>query len=125
MANDFQIAYWVKQIAAWQASQLSQAAFCRREGISLHSFRAWLYQPDRRRARHDWQVRQHQAGPSNAAPTFVELRVAGEPTAAEALAPVAGTLEVVLRNGRRIAVAPGFDDGTLRQLLRLLEDPSC
>lgn len=125
MANDSQIAYWVKQIAAWQASQLSQAAFCRREGISLHNFRAWLYQPERRRARQAWQVRQRQATPSNAAPAFVELRVTGEPPAAEALPAAFGTLEVVLRNGRRIAVAPGFDGGTLRQLLRLLEDPSC
>jgi hypothetical protein len=36
-----------------------------------------------------------------------------------------GTLEVVLGLGRVVRVPPGFDATTLRQLLAVLEEPSC
>ena len=38
----------------------------------------------------------------------------------------AGSVEVVLADGRRVRVPPGFDPATLRQLLAVLEEvPPC
>jgi hypothetical protein len=35
------------------------------------------------------------------------------------------SIEIVLANGRRLRVRPGFDANTFRQLLRILEEPAC
>jgi len=48
-------------------------------------------------------------------PRFVQVEVTG-PTSNSS------TLTVVLRGGRRIEVSSGFDTGTLRELLSVLED---
>jgi len=33
--------YWQRHISAWQASQLSQSEYCRRNKIALNTFGAW------------------------------------------------------------------------------------
>jgi hypothetical protein len=38
---------------------------------------------------------------------------------------LAATIEVVVAQGRLLRVRPGFDPDLLRQLVRLLEEPSC
>ena len=48
------------------------------------------------------------------------LQLALEPSATPPPA-----IEVVLAQGRLLRVRPGFDAAMLRQLLRLLEEPSC
>jgi hypothetical protein len=37
----------------------------------------------------------------------------------------AAGIEIMLAGGRRIAVQPGFDAHTLRQVLEVLEEPAC
>ncbi len=32
---------WKERIAGWEASGMSQAAFCRKKGIALHKFKYW------------------------------------------------------------------------------------
>jgi transposase-like protein len=100
---------WLDLVRRWQCSGQSVRAFCRRQRLSAPSFYLW-----RRRLRQRGRL-----GPPDAAPpAFVKLTVAAAPAARPAL-------ELVLAGGRVLRVPPGFDAASLRQLLRLLEEPPC
>jgi hypothetical protein len=102
---------WRRHIQCWHASGLSVRDFCKRHHLSEPSFYHW-----RRTLHRRDQPATHTA---DQRVTFVPLHVRAEP----ATTPVA--LEVVLANGRRLHVGPGFDPATLRALLVLLEDDAC
>jgi transposase len=107
---------WNAILNEFRRSGLTQAAFCERRGISLHSFRKHLYRvpaPKPATANH----------PSAAAARFLPVTILPDPIPDTAGSPV--SLELLLGNGRRIAVAPGFDPQTLRQLIAILEEPPC
>ncbi len=128
--------YWDGVIAEYRASGISQEAFCRRRGLSVHSLRAWLYQPDLRLARASLAaVGDAKSGPGSKAMVAGDRSAAVERVgaflpidvladAAESL-PLEARLEVLLGNGRRVAVRPGFDAPTLVQLVAVLEHPPC
>jgi transposase-like protein len=92
---------WRRRVGDWRRSGLGVSAFCRRHGLALNSFYAWrriLAQRDAEQA------------------DFIPVRLLAEDHSAD------GALEVLLASGRRLRVAPGFDAGTLRQLLSVLEE---
>jgi hypothetical protein len=106
---------WNALLSEFRRSGLTHAEFCERRGISLHSFRKHLY-----------RVPAPKTTPANppssdvAAAHFLPVTVLPDPIPATATATSAasrGPLELLLGNGRRIAVAPGFDPHTLRQLI--------
>jgi hypothetical protein len=101
--------YWRGLLQQWQRSGLNPRAFCARQGISQPSFYAW---------RREIALRDQQATttPQAPNPTFVKLAVETAPSSA---------LEVVLANGRLLRVHCSCDPDLLRQVLRLLEEPSC
>ena len=110
---------WPNLIAQWRLSGLTQAAFCARRGISLPTFRYHLYKPRRRSGS------PHPLATTDAADnTPLFLPVVCSPASQPGLAPSsASPIEVILGDGLRIAVAPGFDPQTLRRVvdaLRLL-----
>ena len=89
------------QVASeYEASGLSQEAFGRQRDIPLKTL-----------ARYVVRYRKQQAH-SDGAPRFVAVEVTGHD---------GGELAVVLPGGRRIEVKRGFDSGTLRQLVAVLE----
>ena len=89
------------QVAAeYEASGQSQEAFGRKREIPLKTL-----------ARFVARYRKQQVN-SGAAPRFVAVEVAGHD---------GSELAVVLPGGRRIEVKRGFDSGTLRQLVAVLE----
>ena len=97
---------WRRWIGEWRASGLSVRAFCDRRGLALPSFYAWRRTLER---------------PAAGVPAFVPVQVVADGVPAQA-----GALEVVLRDGRAVRVAPGFDAATLRRLLAVLEgERSC
>ena len=109
---------WQALIQDFRKSGLTHAEFCRRRQISLHSFRKHLYQPrpsqpapalDQPHADHDLQ--------------FLPVTILPDPVPATAASP--SHLELILTDGRRIAVAPGFDPQTLRRLIAVLEGRPC
>jgi hypothetical protein len=108
---------WNTLLNEYRRSGLTQAEFCHRRGISLHSFRKRLYQaptPKPTPANHP---------SSDAAAHFLPVTILPDPIPA-----TTGSrppLELLLPNGRRIAVAPGFDPQTLRQLIAVLEERPC
>lgn len=99
---------WLDLVERWQRSKLTIREFCRRHQLSEPSFYSW------RRVLRERGLIQDPAQAT--APTFVKLDL--EATTA------ASAIEVVL--GRRVLrVRQGFDADMLRELVRLLEDPSC
>jgi hypothetical protein len=97
---------WRRWIEDWRSSRLSVRAFCARHGLSQPSFYAWRRELQRR----------------DAEPVaFVPVRVVG----ADVPAP-GSRIEVVLRSGRMVRIAPGFDAVTLQQVVAALEEePPC
>ena len=109
---------WKALLNDFRRSGLTQAEFCRRRQISLHSFRKHLYQPQPvPTASSDHRP----ATPAD--PHF--LQVAILPDSTPSLTDPPAHLELILPNGRRIAVAVGFDPQALRRLLAVVEGPPC
>ncbi len=89
---------WAKRVQRWKQSGLTAAAFARREGLNAGTL-AW------------WSSKLGRA--QRAAPPVVEVVVPPR---------VETTLTVEMRGGARLTVPVGFDEDTLRRLLRLLEE---
>ena len=92
-------------VAEYEASGLTQVAFCRQKGLCLATFARYL----KRRA-------QGQAAPGS---RWLAVEVAGGRKGPDAGA--GSGLAVALPGGRRIEVGRGFDAPTLVQLLGVLE----
>jgi transposase-like protein len=107
--------HWLDLIRLWQQSKLSVRAFCRRHRLSEPSFYCW-----RRTLRQRGLIGKVPAEEvvKTEAPTFLQVAV-------ESAAATPKSIELVLAKGRRLRVRPGFDANTLRQLLRVLEEPAC
>src|SRR5512135_1609449 len=110
---------WNALLNDFRRSGLTQAEFCQRRGISIHSFRKRLYQ-----ARTPKPIPANPTS-SDAAAHFLPVTLLTDPIPATAAAASRPTLELLLGNGRRIAVAPGFDPQTLRQLIAVVEERPC
>jgi hypothetical protein len=109
---------WNALLNDFRRSGLTQAEFCRRREISIHSLRKHLYQPH----------------PSKPTPSddrlfagadnhFLPVTVLPDPISLTTT--FQSPLELVLSNGRRIAIAPGFDTETLRRLITVVEGYPC
>ena len=109
---------WKALLNDFRRSGLTQAEFCRRRQISLHSFRKHLYQPQPvPTASSDHRP----ATPAD--PHFLPVTILPDPT--PSFTDPTAHLELILPNGRRIAVAAGFDPHTLRRLIAVVEGPPC
>ncbi|RUL87479.1 IS66 family insertion sequence element accessory protein TnpA [Tautonia sociabilis] len=106
---------WLAAIAEFRHSGLTQAEFCRRRGLPLHTFRRYLY-----------GRRGPAAAPAAPAPAdtprLVPVTLVADPVAAGTAAAADDPLVLILDGRLRIAVAPGFDPRTLRRLLDALGD---
>jgi hypothetical protein len=125
--------YWRWLLRHWQRSGLTGREFCVEQGISEANFYAWrreLARRDRQTMatkkltaplpRQSAEVTSSTSRPSSGAATPAFLKLALD--AGAALPPA---IEVVVAERRLLRVRSGFDADLLRQLLRLLEEPSC
>ena len=109
---------WNALLNDFRRSGLTQAEFCERRGISIHSFRKRLYHvptPKPPPANH--------LSSDGTTSGFLPVTILPDPIPATVAA--RQPLELLLGNGRRIAVAPGFDPRTLRQLIAVVEERPC
>jgi hypothetical protein len=91
------------QLAAeYEASGLTREAFCRERDVPLKTLCRYVTQYRR------------QKGDTMQSPRFVQVELTTP-------ASIGSALSVLLPGGRRIEVGRGFDAGTLRQLLNVLE----
>ena len=113
---------WGQYVSGWNASGLTQSAYCEREGISYDTFKRW-----RHLLRSDAVMR-------GSAPRLVPVRVAAlpapqsTPTGPRLSTGRAGPsrgAEVWLSNGRAIALGRELDEVELGRLIRLLEVLPC
>jgi len=109
--------HWRRVLAAWRQSGVTQAAFCRREGISTATFYWW-----KRRLGGEGKGSACATRRAPHADRFVELRPAEAATASTGPAPLIGPVyEVVLAGGRTIRVGERFDPETLSRLIAAVE----
>lgn len=101
-------AKWRSLIAEQKESGQSVAAFCRRRGVREALYYYWKKQLQ-----------------ELARPQFVEVQVAkADLSQRGSRAAPRSTIEVRLRNGRSLMVAPEFNAGHLRALLAVVESES-
>ncbi len=98
---------WRAVIDDFHQAGLKQAEFCRRRGLSLHTFRKYLYGS---------QPMTAVAPPAK----FLPLIPPAELPEPERSDP--DPIVLILPRGRRVAIAPGFDADTLGRLLDVLGD---
>ena len=116
--------HWADVVSEWRASGLSQKEFCQRRGISDRALNNWLYKsPYRERVARILAARS-QEDLVTEPPRFLPVAVLGATTAIHSQA-TAAAIEIVLSNGPRIAVTPGFDAETLRRVVAALEARPC
>ncbi len=109
---------WNAILNDFRRSGLTQAEFCRRRELPLHTFRRHLYQP-----RPSRPIPADQAHPPVADHHFLPVTIL--PDANPSLSACGSHLELILATGHRIAVPTGFDPRTLRHLIAVLEDRPC
>jgi len=102
--------HWRHLIDQGQRSGLSVRAFCQRRHVAVPSCYAWQR-----------TLRQRDGSACPVTPPVTALPVHVRPDDRDTPPP----LELVLANGRRRRIPPGYDDTQLRQLLRALEDSPC
>lgn len=110
-------AFWREAIVGWADSGLAQVEFCRLRGLELATFRHYRTRLTRpaKQAKRSRQA----LIPSRPLPVCAREFVEVQLPQASASAPAA--LEILLANGRRIAVRAGFDSETLRSAVEVLE----
>ena len=90
-------AFWQEHLAQWQASGLTQVAYCRQHGLHRNQFGYW-------------KKRLLSARSPDAAPGFIAVQMVSAGAA----------LTVVLHERLRVEVRPGFDPATLRAVVQAL-----
>ena len=106
--------HWRGLVRAWEGSGLTQVDFCRRKGVSVHTFRSWRYSLR-------LQAKEERRAPASRAlaPPFGEVKLAEK-------ARLAGAgVAVELGDGRVVRVEPGFDPATLKEVLAVLGSSAC
>jgi transposase-like protein len=117
--------FWRQAVGQWRRSDLSVRAFCAERDLSEPAFYSWR----RTLARRDQEAgkgrvvsrpaRDGQGENGNEPPAFLPIQVvpaSGSP---------ATGIDIVLRAGAVVRVTAGFDAATLRQVLAVLEGPTC
>ncbi len=104
---------WRKHLEAWQRSAWSQAAYCRRHGLTPADFSWWKHELARRD-----QAAQSAPATTAACTPFVPVAI----TADSATLPDM-VCEVVLRNGRRLRVGRDCPPDWLAAAATALETP--
>jgi hypothetical protein len=97
--------YWEKQIELWEASKLTQAEFCRRNGFKSSKF---LY----------WKTKLRKSQKSNI--SFVQIPV-GATNDLERYESNVSPIRIVIRDRFQVEIGPAFDPGTLQRLIYTLE----
>ena len=93
--------HWRGVVEQWRQSGLSRSAFCRAQGMSLWQLRYWI-----RECR--------DAAGADAGPVFAPVRCVG-----------GSGLRLRLGGGLELEVEAGFDEATLRRLVRALGPAPC
>jgi transposase len=114
--------HWREVLGRFEGSGLTIRAFCRRSRIKEHQFHTWRRElrlrdadkPDSAGAR-----RKPRGAPTIRPAAFAAVHIV------ESAQDKAPAIEIIIGNGKRVAVRPGFEPATLTQVLRVVEGWSC
>lgn len=109
---------WNAILTDFRRSRLTQGDFCRQRNISLASFRYHFYKP-----RSSQPASSNGRSPAGMENRFLAVTVLPDPPSLATASPT--HLELILSNGRRIAIPTGFDPQTLRRLIPVVEEQPC
>ena len=112
---------WRRTIAEHARSGLSIAVFCRREGLTPHTYRWWRQEL----ARRDRPGTSDKADRAPSPSTELTIRSAFLPVQVIPDAPERVPIEIVLPGGPTVRVTRGFDPPTLVAVLSVLEGRRC
>lgn len=104
--------YWQAVIRDAARSGMSTRAFCRQRKLKECQFYWW-----QRRLKEQRPPASTPRGPANGQGSFA--LVSDEPGTSDA------GIELLLAGGRRLRIAKGVDEATLRSVLAALEQPGC
>jgi len=122
-----------EMVERWKASGLSQAAFCRQEGLSPKTFYGWKVGVEREgaakqtRAAGSRGTDGRSAPPAEASPAWASVKLVPSRGAEANTRPPGSAsreavcLEVVLGNGRRVRVGTDVDASLLAKVVGVLE----
>ena len=122
-----------EMVERWKASGLSQAAFCRQQGLSPKTFYGWKVGVEREGAAKQPRVAGSRGTDGRSAPSAETTQawapvklVPSRDAEADTLPPGCDAcdtvcLEVVLGNGRRVRVGTDVDAGLLAKVVGVLE----
>jgi hypothetical protein len=108
---------WIAILNDFRRSGLTHADFCRVREIPLHSFRKHLYHARTPKTAPAASDARPSAGANR---RFLPVTILPDPTLS--IPASQSHLELILPNGRRIAIAAGFDTQTLRRLIAVVEE---
>jgi hypothetical protein len=131
MAKSSRELYWSAVLADFRSSGLTHVGFCKLRGISVHSFRDWLYRlrpglpPPRPRACRQLRSPGASQVPS---PSFLPVHIRRDPPRPlidqSRPQPPAPPLELILTDDLRVLLPADFEAGSLHRLLDVLEQRS-
>ena len=98
--NEQRYQYWSKHYQVWQASGLSQSAYCRQQNLKLASFNAWVH-----------KIRKTETS---------LVKLATIPSN-----PESGTITINVGGQIKITIKAGFDKQLLREVIKALGDGQC
>ncbi len=121
--------YWMRKLAAWESSGLTQAEFCRRRGLKAVTFAWWKRQLAGAAGRGG-----HGRGPRRRAsagqcrPAFAEVALPRSDATGESIVPASGSAqeamyEVALPCGTSIRLPANFDVDRASQLIHAVTQP--
>ena len=125
--------HWREIMARYERRGMKVRAFCDREQIKEHQFFTWRRELRRRdvaRTANQGECqpggRKCSAGPPAAPHATTAQAAAFTPLHVVATSPTApSSIEIIVADGRRVAVAPGFDPEALAQVLAVIEGRTC
>jgi len=125
--------YWREIVVRYERSGMKVRAFCEREQIKEHQFFAWRRKLKRRdtaqtasQVDHRRNGRNDPQEPNPDAHSLTAQGVAFTPLHVVAPPPTSpSSIEVIVADGRRVAVTPGFDPEALVQVLAVVERHQC
>ena len=110
MTRDERRSFWHEQVSAWRSGDESQAAYCRRMGLSPMTFSQW-------KRRFEREQLEAAVGDSDERAALVEVQLA------DADAPRLGASGVTVACGAvHLHLAPGFDEARLQRAVAALRD---
>lgn len=102
--------YWKKQIKRWQTSGLSQAEFCRRNGLVKQQLSKW--KKKLRNSQKPESTTRSKSNKSSNTNRFIQVKLTDD---------IQQSYQIRLANGRSLQIPKGYDAQVISELITIME----